>query len=181
MGRGDYYVVVGSLNIDVLITADRPPRKGETVLGTGFGLFPGGKGANQAVAAARLGGEVSFICKTGNDIFGQQAIEGFKDEGINIEHIVSDKENPSGIALINVDKKGENSIVVAPGANNTLSKEDIKLARKKVGKIDIILLQLEIPLETVEYVAHLGFALGKKVILNPAPAQRLPDKLLKSV
>lgn len=135
----------------------------------------GGKGANQAVAAARLGGDVVFVAKVGNDLFGNNAVEGFKKENINTEFVFVDDTNASGIALINVDKKGENCIVVASGANTALNKEDIDKARTAIEKADIILVQLEIPLPTVEYVIQVASKLNKTIILNPAPAAVLSD------
>ncbi|MEJ7769393.1 MAG: PfkB family carbohydrate kinase, partial [Chitinophagaceae bacterium] len=117
-------VVVGSTNTDMVIKADHLPAPGETILGGNFFMNPGGKGANQAVAARRLGGDVTFISKTGNDIFGQQSIQLFDEEGIDTSLIISDTANPSGVALITIDKKGENCIVVASGANATLRPHD---------------------------------------------------------
>jgi ribokinase len=171
--------VIGSCNTDMVIKSDRLPVPGETVLGGIFMMNPGGKGANQAVAIARLGGEVSFISKTGNDIFGRQSIELYHSEGINTDHIFSDPDNPSGVALISVDAVGENYILVAPGANGTLSVKDIEKARTKIEDADLLLMQLEIPMETVEYAAEIANAKGVKVILNPAPAQALSEKLFK--
>lgn len=173
-------IVIGSCNTDMVIKADRLPVPGETVIGGTFFMNPGGKGANQAVAAARLGGKVSFISKTGNDVFGKQSVELYNTEGINTNYIFSDEENPSGIALITVDSHGENCIVVASGANASLSKADIESARAEIESGDIVLMQLEIPIETVEYAAELANKNNIKVILNPAPARALSDKLLKS-
>lgn len=174
-------IVVGSCNTDMVIKADRLPVPGETVIGGKFLMNPGGKGANQAVAAARMGGNVSFISKTGNDLFGKQSIELYNAEGINTNYIFSDPKNPSGIALITVDANGENCIVVASGANATLSSSDIESARSEIESAEIVLMQLEIPIETVEYVAELANKKNIKVILNPAPARALSDKLLKSL
>lgn len=172
-------VVIGSCNTDMVIKSDRLPVPGETILGGTFMMNPGGKGANQAVAAARLGGQVTFISKTGNDLFGRQSIELYENEGINTDYIFSDAEHPSGVALISVDMNGENCIVVASGANATLSSKDIDKARTAVERADILLMQLEIPLDTVEYAAKLAYGKGIKVVLNPAPACYLPDSLLK--
>ncbi len=174
-------VVVGSSNTDMVIKADHFPLPGETILGGNFFMFPGGKGANQAVAAARLGGRVTFIAKTGNDIFGKQAIQLFRKEGINVDFILSDENSPSGVALITIDMKGENTIVVAPGANGSLKPDDVQKAEKQVEQAEIVLVQLEIPIEAVTYVINLASDLRKKVILNPAPAQLLPDELLKQL
>ncbi len=170
-------VVIGSSNTDMVVKTNRFPSPGETILGGDFFMFPGGKGANQAVAAARMGGEVTFICKTGNDVFGRKAIEGFKEEGIGTDYITVDETNASGTALILVNEKGENEIVVAPGANNTLSETDILKAEDSIRAADIILLQLEIPVPTILTAAKKGFELGKKVILNPAPASDLPEEI----
>jgi ribokinase len=140
-------------------------------------MNPGGKGANQAVTAARLGGNVTFIAKIGNDVFGQQALQQFQREGIITTYITADAEQPSGVALINVDGKGENCIAVAPGANSRLKPDDIKPALESSDKDTIVLLQLEIPLPTVEYVIRESYRKGLPVILNPAPAQVLPAGL----
>ena len=171
-------LVVGSTNTDMVIKAAHLPRPGETILGGTFFMNPGGKGANQAVAIARLGAPVTFICKTGTDIFGHQSQQLFEAEGINTSYVFSDPQNPSGVALISVDDKAENCIVVASGANANLTPEDLKKAEEAIDQCDIVLLQLEIPMETVEYVAKIAFEKGKKVILNPAPAQPLSAELL---
>jgi ribokinase len=163
----------------MVITADRLPTPGETVLGGNFKMFSGGKGANQAVAAARLGGNMTFIAKIGNDLFGKQIIEQYKNEHIDTRYIFSDPDLPTGVALITVDQKGENCIAVASGANAVLKPNDIEKVKDVIENTDILLLQLEIPLETVEYAAKLAYKKGIKVILNPAPAASLPDKLLK--
>jgi ribokinase len=165
----------------MVIKTEKIPVPGETILGGKFLLNPGGKGANQAVAAARLGGKVTFVTKRGNDLFGNQAVGLFMREGIDTQYIVKDPELPSGVALITVDSKGENSIVVAPGSNGNLLQEDIPLKIFNSGKFGILLLQLEIPLKTVEYSARLASENNIKVILNPAPAQGLTDNLLKYI
>jgi len=174
-------IVVGSSNTDMVIQANKFPVPGETLLGGKFFLFPGGKGANQAVAAARLGGLVTFIAKVGTDIFGEQALQQFKKEGIITDFIISDSSNPSGVALITVDAKGENTIVVAQGANGALTSEDIQKANKEFENTSLVLMQLEIPLDAVLHTAKLATQHGKKVILNPAPARQLPDSLLKEL
>nr|WP_302830634.1 ribokinase [uncultured Bacteroides sp.] len=174
-------IVVGSSNTDMVINADHLPVPGETIMGGSFMMNFGGKGANQAVAAARLNGNVHFIAKIGKDLFGKRSIEQYEDEGIHVEQIYSDPVLPSGVALIIVDANGENSIVVASGANSSLSPEDIKKAHSVIEKGDIMLIQLEIPIETVEYAAHLAKEKGIKVILNPAPARALSDSLLKNL
>lgn len=174
-------IVIGSCNTDMVIKADRLPVPGETVMGGSFMMNPGGKGANQAVAAARLKGNVHFIAKTGNDLFGKRSIEQYEDEGIHVEHIYSDPVLPSGVALIMVDVNGENSITVASGANGSLSPKDIEAAHSIIEKGDILLMQLEIPIETVEYAAKIAKEKGNKVILNPAPARALSADLLKNL
>lgn len=171
-------IVIGSTNTDMVIKTDHLPRRGETVLGGTFFMNPGGKGANQAVAAARLGVSVTFICKTGNDIFGHQSYQLLEEEGIDTSYVFSDIRNPSGVALITVDDNGENCIVVASGANANLLPEDLEKAEDIINNSDIVLMQLEIPIETVEYVARVASAKSKKVILNPAPAQNLSKELL---
>jgi ribokinase len=165
----------------MVIKTSRFPSPGETIIGGQFLMNQGGKGANQAVAAKRLGGTVSFFGKIGDDIFGQQAIKQMQDEGIEVNKMVTDTQNSSGIALITINADGENSIVVAPGANGSFSSSDINGSFSLIEEAEIILLQLEIPLETVVYVAELAKKIGKKVVLNPAPATGLPDGLLKSL
>lgn len=141
----------------------------------------GGKGANQAVAAKRLGADVIFICKKGNDIFGEQALKGFNEEGINTAYIVTDPSNPSGIALITVDENAENCIVVASGANANLMPMDLSDAKETICSAAIVLMQLEIPIQTVNFAAALARQNGIKVILNPAPACQLTENLLQNI
>jgi ribokinase len=172
-------VVVGSCNTDMVVKSDRLPVPGETVLGGAFMMNPGGKGANQAVAIARMGGNVTFISKTGNDLFGRQSVEMYSDENIVTDYIFSDQHLPSGVALIMVDRNGENCIVVASGANGSLSPKDIEKARNVIENADILLMQLEVPMDTVEYAAKLAHEKGIKVVLNPAPAAFLSNELLK--
>jgi ribokinase len=173
--------VVGSCNTDMVIKADRLPIPGETVLGGKFFMNPGGKGANQAVAAARMGGNVTLISKTGNDVFGKQSVMLYDNEHIHTDYIFSDPNNPSGVALITVDSNGENCIVVASGANANLCPADIDKAILEIEKSNLVLMQLEIPIETVEYVAEIAIRKNIKVILNPAPARALSDKLLSKL
>ena len=172
-------LVVGSCNTDMVIKAAHLPRPGETILGGTFFMNPGGKGANQAVAIARLGGPVTFICKTGSDIFGHQSQQLFEEEGINTSYVFSDSGNPSGVALITVDEKAENCIVVASGANANLLPSDLEKAEEAIERADLVLMQLEVPMETVCFVADIAWQKGKKVILNPAPAHPLPADLLR--
>jgi len=174
-------IVVGSCNTDMVIKAERLPVPGETILGGTFLMNSGGKGANQAVAAARMGGDVTLISKTGNDLFGKQSVVLYNSENINTEFIYSDSKLPSGVALITVDSRGENCIVVASGANGNLKPEDIDKSITAIESADIILMQLEIPIETVEYVAELGALKGKIIVLNPAPAQALTNSLLRNI
>ena len=174
-------IVVGSSNTDMIIKLDRIPRPGETILGGAFVTAAGGKGANQAVGAARAGGQVTFIARVGQDMFGEQAVDGFVKDGINVDHVTRDKTNPSGVALIFVAKDGENSIAVAGGANAKLSPADVKKAKAAFAGASVLVMQLETPLETVQAAAALAAKAGVPVILNPAPAQPLPDKLLECV
>jgi ribokinase len=174
-------LVVGSSNTDMVIQTPKFPLPGETLLGGKFFMNPGGKGANQAVAASRLGGMVTFIGKTGDDVFGKQAIHLLEDEGINVDFVSTDNEQPSGVAMITVDESGENTIVVAPGSNGTLSPNDFDLSGDELNSCDIVLMQLEIPIETVEYIAKKANALNKTVVLNPAPATQLSDELLNAL
>lgn len=174
-------MVVGSTNMDMVVKTSHIPVPGETVLSGSFFMNPGGKGANQAVAIARLGGEVVFISKVGNDVFGKQSTQLFDEEGINTFYILSDEELPSGVALITVDQNGENSIVVASGANSNLYPPDVKEALSAVADVGIIVMQLEIPMETVEFVAGYAASKGIKIILDPAPAQELSSELLSHI
>ena len=174
-------LVIGSSNTDMVIKTRKIPEPGETILGGTFLMNPGGKGANQAVAAARLGCKVTFIGKRGNDLFGNQTIGLLMREDIDTRYIVKDPVLPSGVALITVDDEGENSIVVAPGSNGNLLPEDIPKKIFESGKFGILLLQLEIPIETVEYCAIAATEKNMKVILNPAPARTLPETLLRNI
>lgn len=172
--------VVGSSNTDMIISMGRIPKPGETIIGGDFAMAAGGKGANQAVAAARAGGRVSFIARVGDDLFGEQAIRGFAADGIDVRHVQKDESAPSGVALIFVGGDGENSIGVASGANARLSADDIEQAREAIQSAGVLLVQLEIPIETVR-AAVLAAARDARVILNPAPAQPLDDDLLGRV
>jgi len=174
-------IVIGSSNTDMVIKSKKLPAPGETILGGTFLMNPGGKGANQAVAAARLGGSVTLVTKIGNDMFGSEAKSLFDKENIDTRYIIKDKINPSGVALITVDEHGENSIVVAPGSNGTLSSDDIKDEVFETDISDLFLMQLEIPVSTVEFVAKKASDNGNRVILNPAPARKLSDELLSSL
>jgi ribokinase len=179
--NGKKILIVGSSNTDMVIKTHNFPAPGETILGGRFLMNAGGKGANQAVAAARLGGMVTFVGKIGDDIFGKQAVQQLEDEGINVDFVAVDPENPSGVALITVDKKGENSIVVAPGSNGTLSAADFDKAIAELYESEYVLMQLEIPIPTVEHIARMAAKKQKKVVLNPAPAAVLSDELLQNL
>jgi ribokinase len=174
-------VVVGSSNTDLIIRVPHLPAPGETILGGRFLTVPGGKGANQAVAAARAGGTVTLVAKVGNDHYGQDTLTGFIRDGIDVTHVSIDKRAPSGVALIFVSAKGENCIAVAESANGRLSPADVKRAASAIRSAGMLVLQLEIPLETVGAAATLAASHGVPVILNPAPARSLPDDLLKKV
>ena len=171
-------VVVGSSNMDLVVKSPRIPAKGETVLGGDFIMTPGGKGANQAVAAAKLGAEVYFVAKLGDDIFGRQSLSNFQKVAVHTEYVVQTKEAPSGVALITVDDAGDNVIVVAPGANLKLSPADVRKAQPAIASSGAVAAQLEVPLETVEFAARLANDAGVPFILDPAPAQKLSDELL---
>ncbi len=166
-------LVIGSSNTDMVVKTQRLPKPGETLLGGSFFMFPGGKGANQAVSAARLGGDVRLICKVGDDLFGKQAIEGLKNENIDTRFCLTDPHHASGVALITVNDSGENVIVVASGANHQLTEDELDQADAVFQSAEIILLQLETPISTVGYAIKKGFEKGRRVILNPAPAQPL--------
>lgn len=179
MEKTSKILVIGSTNTDMVVMTSHFPSPGETILGGEFLMNAGGKGANQAVAAARSGGEVVFIGKVGKDIFGKNSIKNIQKEGIDVSGISTDPEAASGVAQIIVDEKGENTIVVAPGANHKLNRGDIDNAEDQIRQADIVLIQLEIPVDTILYAAKKANNLGKKVILNPAPATQLPDELFK--
>lgn len=174
-------VVIGSCNTDMVIKSEKLPLPGETVLGGTFLMNLGGKGTNQAVAIARMGGDVTFVSRIGNDSFGKDSLAIFDKENINTDYIFSDPYLPSEIALIMVDENGENCIMVASGANASLSSHDIDKARDVIKNADVVLLQLETPIKTVEYAAKMASQKGVKVILNPAPATSLSNELLKSL
>ncbi len=174
-------LVVGSSNTDMIVRLERIPRPGETVIGGEFTTARGGKGANQAVAAARAGGDVTFVARLGQDAFGDQAMVGFMADAIHTDHVVRDQAVPSGVAFIFVTKNGENSIAVASGANAKLSAADVRKAKSAFAGSDALLLQLESPLRTVQTAAKLAARVGVRIILNPAPAQPLPNELLRLV
>ena len=174
-------IVIGSVNTDMVANAPTLPSAGETVMGTDFFVSAGGKGGNQAVAAARLGANVTMVGNLGADALGDQAIERLKKENINCEQVTRDSEQASGVALINVNQWGENQIVVVPGANATLSAEHVENAFSNITKGSIILLQLEIPLASVARAIELGIKNDCRIILDPAPAQGLSPSLLENI
>ncbi len=174
-------VVVGSSNTDMVLRVPRIPGPGETVLGRDFVMAGGGKGANQAVAAARAGGRVALVARIGDDIFGERALAGLAAAGIDTRHVLRTPGAASGVALIDVDDRGENSISVASGANALLSAADVEGAAAAVAGADVLLVQLESPLETVEAAVRLAGERGVPVVLNPAPARPLDDGLLARV
>ena len=174
-------LVIGSSNTDLIIKAARIPKPGETILGGEFVRAAGGKGANQAVAAARAGGAVTFIARVGRDANGEQALAGFAADGINVKNVMRDAKTPSGVALIFVGKNGENSIAVASGANDKLSLADVRKAKSAFRGAGVVLLQLETPLKTVAASVALAAAAGVRVVLNPAPARPLPVQLFKRI
>lgn len=174
-------VVVGSSNTDLIVQVDRIPRPGETVLGSHLTTAAGGKGANQAVAAARLGAHVTLVARLGVDDFGKQALKKLEKEKIDCSFLQLDPGLPSGAALIMVQKGGQNAIAVAPGANSELSPGDVDRAVREIGRAQALLLQLEVPLATVRHAAALGREHGLKVILNPAPARGLEPELLQHI
>ncbi len=172
-------VVIGSTNVDMIIKSDRLPKSGETLIGGKFFKAGGGKGANQAVAAARAGGRVTFLSRVGNDVFGQEAIQGYRNDKINVSYVKIDQAESTGIALIFVDSKGENCISVASGANMKLDQSDINDATIELDNADVVLMQLETPIETIEYIIKLLKNKQVKTILNPAPALKISDDLLR--
>ena len=174
-------VVVGSSNTDLVLRVARLPRPGETVSDGIFDTVPGGKGANQAVAAARAGGQVTFVARVGRDAYGAQSIEHLQRDGIDTRFVRSDRGAPSGVALILVDQAGENCIGVAAGANARLSPADVRRTRSAINRARVVLIQLECPLDTVQAAVELASDAGVPTILNPAPARPLPARLLRRI
>ncbi len=171
-------VVVGSFNMDLVIKTERRPQKGETLIGEEFGMFIGGKGANQAIAASRLGAEVTMIGRLGKDLFGDTFLSKFAREDIDTDFVVRDAAVGTGIASPVIDADGDNSIIIVPRANMRLDVEDIERASSKIANADVLLLQLEVPIESSQRAAEIASANGVEVILNPAPARELPDSFL---
>jgi len=174
-------VVVGSANTDFVLQVQELPSQGQTVLGDQFTIVRGGKGANQAVAAARLGAAVTFIARLGADSFGNEAISAYKQDGIHTDFIVQDPDMHSGVALIVVNRKGENTVSVGPNANSRLNSVDVFAASAAIQEADCLLVQLEIPLEAVQAALDLAHRHHVRTILNPAPARKIPTEILKLV
>ncbi len=174
-------VVVGSCNMDIYSWTAHLPEPGETVIGDRYWMGMGGKGANQAVAACRLGADVTMIGRVGNDLFGRQMLETLASYGVGCDFIHIDPESGSGIALVTVDKKPENVIVVVPGTNMRITTEDVVTAATKIREADVLLMQLEIPLEVVECAADIARQSNTLCILNPAPARPVPERLIRKV
>ena len=171
-------VVVGSFNADLVAYLERMPRPGETVHGDRFATFAGGKGSNQAVAAARLGADVTFIGRVGNDVFANLAYEIWDAEGVNRDYVSADDEYATGVAPILVDSSGENMIVVVLGANSRLTAADIDAARERIAAADVLVTQLEVNLDMVGYALETAKQLGVATILNPAPAAAIPQSTI---
>lgn len=176
-----HIVVVGSINMDMVVRAPRHPAPGETILGTDFQTFPGGKGANQAVAAARLGGKVMMVGRVGTDPFGDVLLANLNKDGIDTQYVYRTEATASGVALITVSESGQNNIVVVPGANWKLLPSDVQAAEPAFKGADVVLLQLEIPIETAAAAVHMAKRYGAQVVFNPAPAQPLDASLLAEV
>ncbi|HPG83423.1 MAG TPA: ribokinase [bacterium] len=174
-------LVVGSANMDMVVVAEKFPQPGETLFGRQFNMYPGGKGANQAVCAAKLGGETHFIGRMGNDLFRERLVQNMASDGVVMDHLLIDEQEPTGIALITVDGGGENEIIVISGSNMKLSPADVESRLALFNRVGVVLAQLEIPLETVARTAELAAAAGACFILNPAPACKLPVELLQRV
>ena len=172
--------VIGSLNMDLVVNVDKMPKPGQTIIGSNFKEVPGGKGANQAVAMARLNGNVSMIGKVGEDGFGQTLINALKNDKVDTTYIKTTK-GATGVALITVDNNAQNSIVVSPGANFEVKEEDIDNNIEAIKNSDIVVLQLETPLNTIKYSLKKSKELNKYTILNPAPALKLDDEIIKNV
>ena len=174
-------LVIGSMNMDLVVETDRYPKKGETIIGGKFEQIPGGKGANQALAAAKLGEDVEFIGACGNDSFAPKLISSLRNGGAKIDNIFKVDGVSTGVAVITVDKKGNNRIIVSPGANYQLDENKIEKIKDKIIEAEILLLQLEIPVETIKKIIEIATANNTKIVLDPAPAQKLSDYILSKV
>ncbi len=173
--------VIGSTNLDLVFQTKHFPKPGETLKSKKFDTFSGGKGSNQAIAASRLGGDVFFISKIGNDDFGQKSLDALKHSKVNSDYVFKDKNTASGVAVILINEKGENSIIISPGANDCLSIEDIDASIIVINNSSIVLIQLEIAFKTVKYVLKSVNHLEKKIILNPAPMHPLEDWMYSKI
>jgi ribokinase len=173
-------LVIGSINYDLVVYTQRHPEPGETILGDRFQTFPGGKGANQAIAAARLGGHVQMVGRIGNDSFGQELLKNLNNNQVDISNVLKVKE-PTGTALITVDAKGQNSIIVVPGANATLTRQDMDALKDTIQSTKVLVLQLEIPLDVVIQAIDIAYESGVTILLNPAPATQIPIETLRKV
>jgi ribokinase len=171
--------VVGSSNIDLTFRTSRLPRPGETLAGQAFQLGFGGKGANQAVMAARLGSRVAMIARVGNDVFGEQTLHNFQQHGVDTTHVLRDAERPTGTAAIIVEESGQNCILIVPGANAALAPESVRAAESLLRESSLVLCQLEVAMVTTREALLLARAAGVRTILNPAPAVLLPDEILR--
>lgn len=173
--------VVGSFMYDLVATAPRRPKTGETLIGDSFGMFLGGKGANQAIAASRAGASVTMVGRLGNDLFGNQFLEKFSEEGIKTNFVIQDTENGTGVGMPLIDASGDNSIVIIPQANMALTVENIDKAESVIADSDVLILQCEVPMEANKRAAEIANKNDTLVILNPAPARKIPDTLLSLV
>ena len=178
MGR---VTVVGSFMFDLVARAPRRPKTGETLIGDSFGMFIGGKGANQAIAASRLNALVCMVGRLGDDLFGNQFLDKFSDEKINTDFVIQDKNNGTGVGMPLIDASGDNSIVIIPRANTALSAKNINQGYEAIANSDILLLQLEVPIEASQRAAEIAKENSTIVILNPAPAREIPDTFLDLV
>jgi ribokinase len=174
-------IVVGSSNTEMILKAPRIPAVGDIVLGSAFSMSPGGRGVKQAIAASRAGGDVVFIGRIGNDLFGEQTIDALKQDNINTEYVIRDKHVASGVSSVVIDSHGDSAITITPGANANLSEKDFQKAKNIISPGDIMLIQLDIPIDVVRYAAGIAYSMGIRVILNPAPALPISDELLKSI
>jgi len=174
-------LVVGSANMDLVASIKTFPKPGETIFGQDFAMHPGGKGANQAVCCAKLGGRIEFVGKMGKDVYRDKLVESMSSAGVGLEHLMTDPNTSTGIALILVDEGGENEIVVISGSNMKLIPSDIENKKDVFKTVSLVLLQLEIPLETVHRAVEIGREAGIVTVLNPAPARELPGTLLRQL
>jgi ribokinase len=170
-------LVAGSVNVDLVVRVDRRPAAGETVLGSDLATHPGGKGANQAVAAARLGARVAFLGRAGSDVHGDFVRDALRGDGVDTDHLIT-TPGPNGVALITVGPEGDNSIIVSPGANARVSEDDVTAAGPLFAAASVVSLQLEIPLAAVVAAARAAAAAGARVVFNLSPAAAVPDELL---